>query len=838
MAPTAPEPPPSELRYAVVVVNTPISRRVTSVTAEETDAEEGSPYSRSFHYLIQTGMNVELGQLVWVPFQTRTLQGIVVALDDSAPVSNVRQILRVADQLPVLSPKLLELAGWISRTYLAPLQQVVAAMLPQGVLQGVDVVVRPLPLPENAELSSQQRQLYELLTKHQALTYARLQRLSPLGNWRAVIDQLVRRNWASRASESQPPAVRTKRMTLVRVAPDALQIKPGSAAQRRALQYLKPFGERWVRLDQALEESEVSRAVYRGMIERRVLETREEDVLRDPLQGMTFAPQQPPPLTSEQEAAWEAIRTDLDAPQNKPFALQGVTGSGKTEVYLRAAAHALEQGRDAIILVPEISLTPQNIRRFGARFGERLAVMHSQLTPGERYDQWRRIRASSGNVVIGARSALFAPVNRLGLVVLDEEHEWTYKQENTPRYHARDAAAELCRLWGATCLLGSATPSLESSYQAELGNYRALYLTQRLTPQHQPDARSPQVRVSELPAAQVVDMRRELAEGNTSIFSRALQSRLEQVLANQQQAILFLNRRGSASFVLCRDCGTVLECPRCELPLTYHNARSSLVCHHCGFRRANISECPSCGSKRIRYFGLGTERVEKALAERFPVARVIRWDQDTTTKRGQHDRILEQFTRAEADIMVGTQMVAKGLDLPRVTLVGVISADTMLHLPDLRASERTFQLLTQVAGRAGRSDLGGEVIIQTYNPDHPAVTTASRHDVPGFYAHEMAFRRAHWYPPLSRLVLMRYLNKNAQAAQLGAQAVAEQLRQRRARLGLAELDIIGPTPSFYAQIQGQYRWQLLLRGSDPASLLRDMFLPIGWQVDVDPYNML
>jgi len=533
-----------------------------------------------------------------------------------------------------------------------------------------------------------------------------------------------------------------------------------------------------------------------------------------------------------------------------------VTGSGKTEIYLRAVRQALDRGQSAIVLVPEIALTPQTIRRFGARFPSTLAVMHSRLGPGERYDQWRQMRSGDKRVVVGSRSALFSPLRNLGLIVLDEEHEWSYKQERTPRYHARDAAVRLAEITGATCVLGSATPSLESAYRAERGEYVRLLMPRRVmghrrvVEEEAARVRAPQRRFrpperdmgdalyAELPPVRIVDMRAELHQGNTSILSQSLHEALMETLSLRQQAILFLNRRGAATFVMCRDCGYVVKCARCAVAYTYHSSTRNLICHHCGQQASVPARCPVCQSTRIRYFGAGTERVEEVVRERYPEARVVRWDLDTTGGKMSHEQILDRFIRGEADIMIGTQMIAKGLDLPKVTLVGVISADTVLNLPDFRAGERTFQLLTQVAGRAGRSVLGGRVIVQTYAPTHPAILAASQHDYAAFYEGEMRFRRELWYPPLSRLVRLVYVHANAERAREGAEDLAARLRERLAQLGLPEVDLIGPAPAFYARLRGRYQWTLLVRGTHPAALLRDLRLPLGWRVDVDPESTL
>jgi primosomal protein N' (replication factor Y) len=514
--------------------------------------------------------------------------------------------------------------------------------------------------------------------------------------------------------------------------------------------------------------------------------------------------------------------------------LHGVTGSGKTEVYMRALEATLAAGRRAIVLVPEISLTAQTVRRFEARFPGRVAVMHSQLSLGQRYAVWDRVRRGTADVVIGPRSALLAPVARLGLVVLDESHDDSYKQAEPiplPAYHARETAVALGRLSSAMVLLGSATPDLVTYYRASQGDYRLLELPQRIVP----DALDA---TPALPPVRVVDLRQELRAGNRSIFSRALQEGLSQTLNAGEQAILFLNRRGAATFVLCRDCGYVARCPNCDIPLTLHRtvAAGRLVCHRCNHRQSAPERCPDCGGRRIRYFGLGTERVEATVQELYPEARLLRWDRDTASGP-DHERLLQVFVDRRADILVGTQMIAKGLDLPFVTLVGVISADTALFLPDWTAAERTFQLLTQVAGRAGRSHRGGRVIIQTYNPNHYAIEAAARHDYAGFYTQELAHRRRLNYPPFGRLVALRFADRDPHRCLAETERLGRWLRAEIRRLGLSAT-LIGPAPCFLARVRGRYRWQIVVRIADPALLLGNVALPRQWRVDVDPVSLL
>ncbi len=510
--------------------------------------------------------------------------------------------------------------------------------------------------------------------------------------------------------------------------------------------------------------------------------------------------------------------------QITPILLHGVTGSGKTEIYLQALAAIIAQGKRGIVLVPEIALTAQAIQRFAGRFPGRVAIIHSALTAGERYDEWRRIRAGKVDVVIGSRSALFSPLPDLGIIILDEEHEPAYKQdERRPTYHARDAAITLGQILHIPLVLGSATPSVESFYHAERAEYQLAELHNRIG--------------ATLPPVEVIDLRNELHAGNTSIFSRRLQSELEQLLNKGQQAILYLNRRGAASCILCRECGFVAMCDRCDVPLTYHSTERILLCHYCNGQSKVLHYCPQCSSPGIRYFGLGTEKVEDTIARIFPSARLLRWDRDTAKHRRAHEQLLDRFANREADILVGTQMIAKGLDLPGVTLVGVISADIALMLPDFSASERAFTLLTQVAGRAGRGEEAGKVIIQTFNPQHFCIEAASRHDYHEFYAAEIEARRRYGYPPFRQFVKFTYSHENRRHAQNEALLLREKLDQWIDRLGLAQTDIVGPAPAVMERVRGKYRWQMIARGPDLHPLLRVIDTP-SWEVDIDPVSTM
>jgi len=646
------------------------------------------------------------------------------------------------------------------------------------------------------------------------------------------------------------------RLSLEEAKARALELR-GATKQAAVLDLLRREGDQiWV--SRLYAETGCSLQDLHRLEELELVELAVAEDWRDPLAGKAFVAETPPILTPDQAAVWAEIQQAL-SPQspNHPtvFLLHGVTGSGKTEIYLRALAKVLAQERQGIVLVPEISLTPQTVRRFTARFPGKVAVYHSALSAGERYDVWRRARGGLIDVVIGPRSALFLPLPRLGLIVLDEEHSTSYKQLRAPHYHARDVALRLGELAGATVILGSATPDLTSYHRAKQGLYRLLSLPQRILAHKESlqfparatqyaqskfrkMAYGPDALYTEMPPIEVIDLRDELRAGNRSIFSRALHRALAETLSRGQQAILFLNRRGAATFVNCRDCGHVLRCSRCDVPLTYHSSDNRLVCHHCGQRSPPPDVCPECGGRHIRYFGIGTQRVEAAVRQHFPGARVLRWDRDTTGTRWGHEKFLRAFVDHQADVLVGTQMVAKGLDLPLVTLVGVVVADTALHLPGFRAAERTFQLLVQVAGRAGRSPLGGRVIVQTYTPEAYAVQSAARHDYGGFYRQEIAFRRQAGYPPFCRLARLVYADANSARCQTQAEEMHRTLEYQIARLGLPEIALIGPAPCFVTRVRGRYRWQIVICAPRPQDLLRHVTFPLGWQVNIDPVSLL
>jgi primosomal protein N' (replication factor Y) len=851
-------------QYARVVVNTRVQPRKIVDDEPRAETPDDAHVAMTFHYSIPPELRreVRLGQLVVVPFGARRLQGVILGFDDSSPVAETKDLLEIADSTPVLSSTQIGLASWISRYYLAPLIDAVLLMLPPGLTRRSRVMVglnTETAVP--ADLASGQQAVVDLLQREGELALSTLGRELGLKDYTRLVEDLVRRNVIWRRSQLAEARVKpkTERVARLKVAltPDVLEGLRRASRQKAIVEYLDERGPSYV--SDVYADVGGSSPTLRALVDKGLIEIEEQEVWRDPLQGRTFVTSSAPKLTEDQEAACREIEPSLHREGPEVFLLHGVTGSGKTEIYLRALEEVLASGRQAIVLVPEIALTPQTVRRFAARFPGRIAVLHSKLSVGERYDGWRRIRDGLVDIVIGSRSAVFAPAPDLGLIVIDEEHEWSYKQDRTPRYHARDAAIRRAEIEGCKVILGSATPDVVSYYRALRGRYRLLHLPKRIMghrrrlAEQQAQHGIDEGRVSgvkevggeydeaiymDLPPVQVVDLRQELKAGNRSIFSRALQESMVDSLSAEEQVILFLNRRGAATFVMCRDCGHVLRCRRCDISLTYHSTHGDLVCHHCN-RRTSLSDvCPSCGSKRIRHFGIGTQKVEAETRELFPQAKIVRWDRDTTGGKMSHERILERFIAHEAHVMIGTQMIAKGLDLPLVTLVGVLSADTALHLPDFRAGERTFQLLTQVAGRAGRSPLGGKVIVQTYAPSHYCIQAASRHDYDAFYAQEIEFRRQQRYPPFGSLVRLVYVHHDERRCQTEATKMRRTLENKMARLGLPELDLIGPAPAFLSRIRNRYRWHLVVRGREPHALLEGVDFGPGWRVDVDPASLL
>jgi len=824
----------------------------------------------SYHYHLPPELEGKLqpGHLVEVPFGNRRVQGVVLQLAEQAEVADTKAVLALVDEQTVITSFQIELARRLSWETLSPLAACIELMLPPGLVQQADTLYSLAPrrsATPSAPFSKTQLRLLKLLDERGPLRGRQLDAAIRHVDWRSSLQRLVRQGLVTTQAVLPPPSVQAKTVRTAQLARSPEQAeaelpslgREGSQAlQRRQkmlrflIQEARPVDVSWL-----YAESGGNLADLRALQERGLIQLGEAETWRDPLAELDFVPAEPPVLTDGQNAVWgeieKALRESAEGVQVPALLLHGVTGSGKTELYMRAVAETIRTGRQAIVLVPEIALTPQTVRRFVSRFPGQVGILHSRLSAGERYDTWRRARLGQLPVIVGPRSALFAPLVAPGLIVVDECHDDSYYQgEMQPHYHAREAAVIYAKLAGAACLLGSATPDITSRYRAEQGEYRYLGLPKRIMAHRQAvEAQAARLGIQsryqpvgeqaetiDLPPVEVVDMRKELQAGNRSIFSRSLVDALEEVLENKQQAILFLNRRGSATYVFCRDCGYILRCPRCEVPLTAHGV-DNLTCHYCGYQRKLPQTCPSCGGKRIRQYGTGTEKVETEVQALFPEARTLRWDYETTRQKGAHDVILSHFVNRRADVMVGTQMIAKGLDLPLVTLVGVVLADVGLSLPDLRAGERAFQILTQVAGRAGRSLLGGKVILQTFQPEHYVIQAAAGHDYEAFYCRELAYRRSLGYPPFAQLVRLEIRHRDAARAEATAQKLAQNIRDWISAEARQETEIIGPAPCFFARLGGDYRWQIVLRGPDPAALLRGRPLP-DWHIEVNPPSLL
>ena len=797
------------------------------------------------------------GHLVTVPFGRQTTQGVVLELISQPSVEETRPILDLLDPLPVLTGCQIELARQLAISTLNPLAAIIELMLPSGLGQQADVLYtlrNPHLEIRNQQSTDTQKRLLKLLKEKGALRGRQIDRHFNKVDWRKAAQVLVRAGEITSQSILPPPTVRPKfiRTAQLAVPPEVAEAALAGLGKTAATLARRQSALRLLMRDpDAIDvawvyaESGCNLADLQELDERGLIVLHETEIWRDPLgkisdQGLGDKGwgNQEWVLTSDQEAAlqqifrgFQPLLPDSELPDTF-FLLHGVTGSGKTEIYLRAAAEAIRRGKQAIILVPEIAITPQMVRRFLARFPGQVGLVHSRLSPGERYDTWRRARLGLLKVIIGPRSALFAPLPAIGLIVADECHDGSYYQSEPPFYHAVEAAKAYARVCGAVCILGSATPTIQQRYQSEAGASLRLELPRRI------QFYNATYDSAGLPPVSVVDMRDELKSGRRGIFSQALVEALEQVLKKGQQAILFLNRRGTATYVFCRACGTVAKCPQCDTPLTYHtDGASDLRCHRCGYTRKMPEKCPHCASDQMRAYGLGSEKVEADALALFPSARVLRWDWETTRQKDAHEIILGHFAAHRADILVGTQMLAKGLDLPLVTLVGIVLADVGLALPDPFAAERSFSLLTQVAGRAGRSALGGRVVLQTFQPEHYAIQAASRHDYAGFYARELDERRKLGYPPFSRLVRLEYRAFDPAKAEAEARAMAARLSKDILTEARVQTDLIGPVPCFFAKMGGWYRWQVVLRGPDPAALLRGKALA-NWRVEVDPVSLL
>jgi primosomal protein N' (replication factor Y) len=791
---------------------------------------------------------VKAGTRVLVPLAGRVVTGCVVGLQDTPPVDTPKAVLEVLDERPALTLDLLALTQWMASYYLATWGETLRAALPRALQAGSVTTLALTPEGQAAAAdgthSGIELEILTALAPRRRLTVKQLQRHFPSAALRQAIQRLTGDGLivvSQQVTRAKFQAATEAYLTLARPADEVLAALPTMerrAPQQAALlrQLLRTGSTTAAELRQ---HTTCSPQMVRTLTQKGFLTTVERPRARelDVSSEEAFLDTPDVTLTAAQRRALEHIQRLLQAGEFAPVLLHGVTGSGKTEVYMRAMLAALAQGKQVIYLVPEIALTPQLLTRIRARFGHNVAVLHSRLTRSERLDEWQRVHQQQAAIAIGPRSALFAPLQRVGLIVVDEEHDPSYKQEESPRYLARDVAIMRAKLCGAVVVLGSATPSMESFSNAQQQRYHYLQLPDR-------------VHAQDLPQVILVDLRREENRaGGGEVLSHPLRQALAARLRRGEQALLFLNRRGYATFVQCHDCGFICQCPRCSVTLTFHIDDRTLKCHYCDYLTTPPETCPTCRGTRVEYFGTGTQKVEREVRRLFPQARVARLDRDTTGGRHAYRDILGRLARGEIDILIGTQMITKGHDFPRITLVGVVSADVTLGLPDFRAAERTFQLLTQVAGRAGRGEVAGEVIVQTFAPQHYAVQRAQTHDFTGFYAEESAFRKRLGYPPAMRLAALRFDARDAQAVEQFSRAFAACLRPYvRDAEGVG---LLGPAPAALAKLNNRYRWHVLLKAPSTRRLheviehglraLKQAAIPrhgVRLIIDIDPVNLL
>ncbi|MHB8907450.1 MAG: replication restart helicase PriA [Syntrophales bacterium] len=796
------------------------------------------PSAKTFTYAVPAKLApaVAVGKRVLVPFGKRRLTGFIIeAMPEASCDQTIKEILDLPDPEPLFGHDDLAFYDWISRYYLHPLGKVLSELLPGGIDVKSDRWLRPATgaaAPDLCLSAGQHELLEQVIRCPEGVPLSRLRRAMGKSNLSVNLRLLETAGLVVSEERLNRPAVRPKREKWAVLNPEIpsgthLTLKQSAMVDTIRKRCEMPVSD----LGRLFKNASAS---LRALEQKGLIRLAEREVSR----GGGPAPEigkgrEGVVLNGAQAAALDEIRGCLTSGTFSPCLLHGVTGSGKTEVYLQAIAEVLRGDGSAIYLVPEIALTGQLLSRIGSRFPEReIAVLHSGISPGARYDQWKRIGRGEVRVVVGARSALFAPVRDLRLIIVDEEHDSSYKQDDRLRYNARDLALVRGRFSRATVILGSATPAIQSYFHAAEGRYRYLTLPARI------DDRP-------LPSVEVVDLRTERNEqGLTPLFSRSLIEAIRETLAGGRQTLLFLNRRGFHTFLFCPECGYTFSCPNCEIALTHHAAEGVLKCHHCDFTVKAPDRCPTCKGSRVRSHGAGTERVEQEAGRLFPDARIARMDSDTTSRKGDSERILRGLDRGEIDILVGTQMITKGHDFPGITLVGVIAADASLNIPDFRGAERTFQILTQVSGRGGRGDQPGRVVIQTFNPGHYVIRRAREHDYTGFYADELPLRRQLVYPPFARLVGLHFSSLKKREGKEAVAAFGARARKLAAALAGEKIDVIGPAESPLARVRGRYRWQLLLRGKEsrPLLLLARRLLEAAGRdgleilVDVDPVN--
>lgn len=796
------------------------------------------PLEKTFHYVVPETMkdSIQIGMRVLVPFSGRKVTGFVIGLIDQSPKEfegELKEIEAILDEAPLIDHQMLRLYQWISDYYIYPLGEVIKTGIPPGLQLKSRWFVSLTQYGKEAIMSGDidpvRKRVLEEIKNYQKIPLEKILKIFKNEISRSQIFTLKKKGLINLEVGIEGEGVKPRIEKVIKYENEG-SLRESSKKQKDILNWIKERGEVFYSELTKIFKSP-SRSIQ-SLKEKGYISIYEKEVPREIKIRPELKAYPRPKLTPFQEQAFGEILKGIRSRRFSPFLIYGVTGSGKTELYLRAIEEVINSRREAIVLVPEISLTPQLISRFRDRFGDIFALLHSGLSRAERYDQWRKIWKGEVKIAIGPRSAVFAPFKNLGIIVVDEEHDPSYKQEDKLKYNARDVAIVRAKQQQATLILGSATPSLESYHNALKGRFKLLHLPERI------EGRP-------LPNVEIVDMKKE-----PGIISEKLKLGLKENVEQKRQSILFLNRRGFANFILCPDCGYTFKCPNCSVTLTYHLRERRLKCHYCDYWIQTPGDCPQCQGHRLRAMGMGTERVEEEIKRIFPGCSVGRMDRDTTSRKNSHVSILERLESGKIDILIGTQMIVKGHDFPNVTFVGVISADTALHFPDFRSAERTFQILTQVAGRAGRGVFSGEVLIQTFNPEHYSIKKAKEQDFLGFYNEEIKFRRALNYPPFSRLINFRLTGNSEKKTMLAAkemEKIGEDLLKNDFSKGI---EILGPSMAPFAKIKGKYRWQMLVKGEDPKSLhkfafgLADRLKPllkgkgVNLDIDVDPIFIL
>jgi primosomal protein N' (replication factor Y) len=807
------------------------------------------PMRQTFTYLLPAGLqeNIKIGSRLLVPFGKRNMTGYAVALHSTLdPALEIepdalKEAIELLDEEPLLTGEILKLTQWTADYYASSWGEVLKASLPAGINASVEqvVAITAKGRDELIRISSAQTakaQVLKFLGESGEISQRELSKKFGVSSAQRAVRELIKNGWASSFQRTLTMQVKPKRRKAVRLLPPELHQKSAKAlteAQTKIVETLLAANGEIIFTD-LIEKADVGASAINTLAKRGIVEIFVQEVMRDPLADARLPDILDLTLTSEQTSVLQEIEKSLEAGKYKAFLLHGVTGSGKTEIYIRAMKSVLEREKSSLMLVPEIALTPVFSRRLRAVFGNEVAILHSNLSTGERFDEWRRIRKGQARIVIGTRSAVFAPLQNLGLLIVDEEHDASYRQHESPFYHGRDTAIVRANLASAVVILGSATPALETFHNSHTGKYTYLQLSTRVG--NRPMAQ-----------AEIVDMREVFkSKGKDAAFSAELIKAIEETHAKGEQSIILLNRRGFSQFVLCRSCGETIRCNNCDITLTFHKREGRLVCHYCNHRERTPRICPGCKSQYLYFMGEGTEQIEDILKRKFSQMRIARVDRDTTARRHQMENVLEKFSAGEIDMLVGTQMLAKGHDFHNVTLVGVISVDAGLALPDFRSAERTFQLLTQVAGRAGRGELQGRVLIQTYYPEHYALFHACNQDYLGFYREEVEFRRNLNYPPFVALASIMIKHPNHDYAFDNAQILKECLIKANTE-GMCR--ILGVAPAPLARLKGEHRLQLLVKARNRAKLRETLDFALAdaqekfcdlriVNVEIDPVNLL